>query len=73
MNTPVVKSVWTKADDALLAELTERKKRIMEENRHPLMVITGQNYSGQERDDLVDFLIDNAAAVRDALLPWDDR
>lgn len=63
------KQSWTKADQAALDELTARKERVMLEQREPLIEVV--NRMPAKSQALVDWLIHNADAVRDALQPFD--
>lgn len=86
MNTkpPVttVRSRWSAREEAQLQELIERRRRIMEENREPVLVIVGTFRPDPDRIDgantlqefhsqVADWLIANADALRDALEPFD--
>jgi hypothetical protein len=64
-----VRSRWTSKDEATLQELTERKKRIDEENREPLQeLVYTTDFGGSA---LTDWLIENAAQLRALLEPFD--
>lgn len=72
---PATRSRWTARDEADLVERVERKRRIMEENRGPVVVVAqamAMNVGGAA-DILADELIANAAAVRAALRPFDEE
>lgn len=71
--TQSVRSVWTAKDEASLQELNERKARIMEENREPLRILAAALPTTHTNDieDVVDWMISNAEAMRDALEPFD--
>jgi hypothetical protein len=68
IETEGVRSVWTQKDEAILAELTERKARINEENRH--RVITIARTFSPDSEGMADSLIANADALRAALAPF---
>lgn len=69
MNT-VIKSRWTAKDESNLADLIQRKERIMRENRVPVEEVV--HMMGVDQPDLVvRELINHADAVRDALEPFD--
>lgn len=69
---PKVRSRWTARDEADLAERVERKRRIMEENRGPVLelVETAPVESSVERGNLVEWLIAEANALIGALTPF---
>jgi hypothetical protein len=67
------RSRWTVADEARLAELTERKERIMAENRQPVFDLVSKSEFGGFSSSLTGWLIANAEGLRDALEPFDGR
>lgn len=71
-----VRSVWTPKEEALLIELTERKNRIMTDNRAAVSVLVSRcdEIPGILLcDQITDYLIANAEAMIDALRPFDTR
>jgi len=73
VDSSTVRSRWTSKDEATLQELTERKKRIDEENREPLRMIVAQGgaIDGCDIDLLTDWLVENATQLRVLLEPFD--
>lgn len=68
--SPTVRSRWTPRDEATLQEFTERKDRIMRENREPVVAFLRMNAVSADSD-FVGWLIANADAIRDVLEPFD--
>ena len=76
-----VKSRWTSADEARLIELTQRRERIMKENRFPLEDLLnlyaaslGLSSPGRESSfstsEAVDFMVANAERLTELLKPF---
>lgn len=80
-----VRRRWTQRDEAALAELQERRRTIMAENREPVALIVqslgsvtlettnGQLMAQVDSSILTDWLIANAEALRRALEPFDQE
>ncbi len=77
MSGPYIRSVWTAKDEAALAELQERKVRVMAEHRKNVMAVMQNDdprdfgLSDEQTDYLAGWLIVNAEPLRDALEPFD--
>jgi hypothetical protein len=72
MASITIRGRWTAKDEALLLELTERKARLMLENREPVAkLVTELPSRGLAHDTVTDWAISNADALRDALEPFD--
>ena len=71
------RSLWTAADEAKLAELQQRRDRIMAENRKPIDALVVRMYraaasvttDAQERE-MGDFMIQNADEIAAAIAPF---
>lgn len=74
MNT-AIRTLWTAKDEATLADLTDRKHRVMNANRDALREVLARNVSLPlaEFECLIDGTISDAEQLRDALLPFDSR
>ena len=71
-----VRTVWTAKDEAALAELLERKTRVVNANRDNVMFAVSQcdiSLPEREWELFIDSMLLNAEAIRDALLPFDGR
>lgn len=70
-------TTWTKQDEIRYKELAERRARWEEESRAPIWALAVQLNKalepGYDTGGLCDWLMGNAAELRDALLPYDDR
>lgn len=77
MNGPYIRSVWTAQDERNLNELQERRSRVMAEHRSRVMGVLSNDDPGafgitdEQSELLVNWLIDNAEPLRDALEPFD--
>lgn len=67
------KETWTPADEAKLAELEDRKERVMRERRLPVLAFVRElpTVHSIDEDDVVDWLIQHADTLRDLLQPFD--
>lgn len=65
------RSRWTPKEEAQLAELTERKARIMSENKNLIRSAFAGYDLLPDYEHFIDFCIENAEQIRDALEPFD--
>ena len=74
---PGARAVWTAKDEALLAELQERRARVHAEATARLQIFTESiAFDLPDRPNgeaVAECLIKHAEALRDALLPFDSR
>lgn len=78
MNGPYIRSVWTAKDEAALAELQERRSRVMAEHKQAVRAVLQNDdpwasvpCEHPADESLVNWLIENAEPLRDALEPFD--
>ena len=70
-----VRNVWSPRDEAALSDLVARRERIMREAREPLVTLVATLPVGSSSQDelLIDWMIENAEGLRDALDPFDSH
>lgn len=63
---------WTHSDEAALRKMQERKKRILEASKKPLYdLVLRLRLDHSANHEILDILVTNADAFRDALEPFD--
>lgn len=69
-----MKDTWTKADELALLELQDRKERVVQARLMPLKKLVIEEMPLESDTNtyvVINWLIENADAVRDALEPFD--
>lgn len=68
------KETWTPADEQLLAELNERKQRVDQQQRQPVVDLLSNgcpHVFDREAPDVANWMMANADTLRDLLQPFD--
>jgi hypothetical protein len=63
---------WTPGDETALKELQERKIRIIEAAKNPIVRVA-EALCHKDPESLAELLVQSAAEIRDALKPFDSR
>jgi hypothetical protein len=68
------RNIWTAKDEAKLVELIDRKARVLEASREPLVAIISRlKLDHGSENEVCDWLIESADELRAALLPFVEK